>query len=202
MKTKIEEIDAQTSAENLTNKNLSIENIVCTFNLNQEFDLEILNNYLDYTEYEPESFPFLVYRPQKKQGTILIPTNGKVSLVGCKKKEEVIQLAIHLIDQLSPIAPKELPTHEALIVQNIVVNGDLNHELDLSAIAVLLGIENTEYEPEQFPGVIYRENDRITMLLFSSGKFVVTGSTSYGQALSSVERLLDLFSQANIPIEL
>lgn len=86
MKTKIEEIDAQTSAENLTNKNLSIENIVCTFNLNQEFDLEILNNYLDYTEYEPESFPFLVYRPQKKQGTILIPTNGKVSLVGCKKK--------------------------------------------------------------------------------------------------------------------
>lgn len=82
------------------------------------------------------------------------------------------------------------------------MNGDLNHELDLSAIAVLLGIENTEYEPEQFPGVIYRENDRITMLLFSSGKFVVTGSTSYGQALSSVERLLDLFSQANIPIEL
>ena len=44
----------------------------------------------------------------------------------------------------------------AITVQNIVVSGDLGETLNLNAIAIGLGLESIEYEPEQFPGLVYR----------------------------------------------
>jgi len=64
-------------------------------------------------------------------------------------------------------------------VQNIVASADLKTDLNLNAIALGLGLENIEYEPEQFPGLVYRiKVPKVVVLIFSSGKLVVTGGKS------------------------
>jgi len=75
-------------------------------------------------------------------------------------------------------------------VQNIVASADLGTDLNLNAIAVGLGLENVEYEPEQFPGLVYRLTDpRVVVLIFGSGKMVVTGGKSPEDAQKAVEKI-------------
>jgi transcription initiation factor TFIID TATA-box-binding protein len=60
-----------------------------------------------------------------------------------------------------------------------VSSADLGETLNLEAIAIGLGLEDVEYEPEQFPGLVYRLDDpRVVILLFGSGKAAVTGGTT------------------------
>ncbi|MDY6780191.1 MAG: hypothetical protein SV760_06555, partial [Halobacteria archaeon] len=66
-------------------------------------------------------------------------------------------------------------------IRNIVCIEDLERELNLNTLAVELGLEEVEYEPEQFSGLIYRSNDGV-VLVFGSGKVVVTGARSEGDA--------------------
>lgn len=200
MTTLIDNIDEEVSESLLNQRGFTVENIVGTLDLGQEFDLVYMSTYLDNTSYEPETSPFLVYRPQPEQGTILLPTNGKVSLVGCKSKDNIIQLGNRLINELSQLVTEELPSPKEIEVQNIVVQGNIQHELELPPIVVLLGTEQAEYEPEQFPGVIYRPTDGTTVLIFNSGKFMVNGATSYSQALSAADRLIEKFREAGVPM--
>lgn len=68
----------------------------------------------------------------------------------------------------------------------------MGKELNLNAVTVELGLENTEYEPEQFPSVIYKPNDLpCTILLFSTGKIVITGIKTEGAAQKAYERVFD-----------
>lgn len=199
MSNKINRIDEEISESELSSRGFTIENIVGTLDLNNEFDLLRVSEFLPNTEYEPETHPFLVYRPDNVQGTILLPTNGKSSLVGCKSKKEIKELGRHLTQILSEIAVNEIPSNSRIEIQNIVLQGNLEHELALPPIVVLLGMENAEYEPEQFPGVIYKPGDGTTALIFSSGKFMVNGATTYSQALNSVDNLMDKFKQGGVP---
>jgi len=60
-----------------------------------------------------------------------------------------------------------------------VASADLKTALNLNAVALGLGLENIEYEPEQFPGLVYRiKQPKIVVLIFSSGKLVITGGKS------------------------
>ena len=75
-----------------------------------------------------------------------------------------------------------------ITVQNIVASADLQAVLNLNAIAIGLGLENIEYEPEQFPGLVYRIDDpKVVVLIFSSGKLVVTGGKSPENCEQGVE---------------
>lgn len=196
----ISKIDKCISEGKLKNSGLSVENIVATLDLGQEFDLSSLAEFLDDSEYEPETTPFTIWRPSGFNGTVLIPTNGMASLVGCKSKNGLIRLANHLISKLSEIAPQKLPSPSKLEIQNIVVQGDLDAELELTEITLLLGLENTEYEPEQFPGVIYRTSQNNTVLIFSSGKFMVNGAESYDESLETVKRLVNQLDTVGLQI--
>jgi transcription initiation factor TFIID TATA-box-binding protein len=77
-------------------------------------------------------------------------------------------------------------------LENIVASAKLNRELNLNNIA--FSLENTEYEPEQFPGLVYRmDNPRVTFLLFGSGKIICTGGRSIEdvkKAVSKIDRRL------------
>ena len=63
-----------------------------------------------------------------------------------------------------------------LEVSNIVATAELDLTVSLEILAVHLGMESVEYEPEQFPALLFRGSDH-TILLFSSGKVVCTGLT-------------------------
>lgn len=67
---------------------------------------------------------------------------------------------------------------------------DLRRKVNLEALAVLLGLQNTEYEPEQFPGLVYRpEEYGVTLLVFASGKVIIGGTTSHSLAEEAVNEL-------------
>lgn len=79
-------------------------------------------------------------------------------------------------------------------MQNIVASVDFDYRLNLNAIAIGLGLENIEYEPEQFPGLVYRlDEPAVVALLFGSGKAVMTGAKTteeITQATTAVETRL------------
>ncbi|MFO7832898.1 MAG: TATA-box-binding protein, partial [Halohasta sp.] len=79
-----------------------------------------------------------------------------------------------------------------ITVQNIVTSADLGTDLNLNAIAIGLGLENIEYEPEQFPGLVYRLDDPdVVALLFGSGKLVITGGKEPSDAEAAVDVITD-----------
>jgi transcription initiation factor TFIID TATA-box-binding protein len=79
------------------------------------------------------------------------------------------------------------PTAE---IKNIVATAELNSLPSLEALAIGLGLEQTEYEPEQFPALIYRGGDSV-LLVFSSGKMVCTGLTDLEQISSAIGRITE-----------
>ena len=78
------------------------------------------------------------------------------------------------------------------IEPNVVCTAELGESLNLNALAIGLGLEKIEYEPEQFPGLIYRSADfDSVVLLFASGRVVITGSPD----LDSAERTFRMLSE-------
>ena len=75
-------------------------------------------------------------------------------------------------------------------MQNIVASADLKRELNIGAIVEGLGLECMEYEPEVFPGLVYRlEEPKTAILVFSSGRLVITG----GRTKEECERAVNIF---------
>jgi transcription initiation factor TFIID TATA-box-binding protein len=84
-------------------------------------------------------------------------------------------------------------------VQNIVATADLHSVLDLNAVATGLGLENIEYEPEQFPGLVYRLSDpKVVVLLFNSGKLVVTGGKKPEDMVNAVDRIVEKLNSVSL----
>ena len=93
--------------------------------------------------------------------------------------------------------PIEAPTE--ITVQNIVSSADLGQSLNLNALAIGLGLEHVEYEPEQFPGLVYRlDEPEVVILLFGSGKIVITGGKSAKDAVGGVERVTERIEQVGL----
>jgi transcription initiation factor TFIID TATA-box-binding protein len=82
--------------------------------------------------------------------------------------------------------------HPEFKVQNIVASANLGKELNLGAIVVGLELEGMEYEPEVFPGLVYRiKEPKSAILIFSSGRLVITGGKTLEDSNKSVDVLLD-----------
>ncbi len=151
-----------------------IENIVATVTLDQTLDLYAIETSIPNVEYNPDQFPGLVYRLEEPKVTALIFKSGKMVVTGAKSTQQLIEAVKKII--------RELKKHGIVIVgrpkvqiQNIVASANLNICVDLERAALTL--ENSMYEPEQFPGLIYRmQNPRVVLLIFSSGKMVITGA--------------------------
>ena len=175
---------------------LSVENVVASSAIGQELDLESLSMDLVGSDYNPDNFPGLVYRTQDPKAANLIFRSGKVVCTGANSVDDVHRALDALFEELDdlgiPIENREEPT-----VQNIVSSADLKARLNLNAIAIGLGLEDVEYEPEQFPGLVYRLSDpKVVVLLFGSGKIVITGAKQVPDAERAVDvvagRLEDL----------
>lgn len=72
----------------------------------------------------------------------------------------------------------------------MVAVGTIDAEIDLNELSIELGLENIEYEPEQFPGLVYRPSDtNCVLLVFGSGKVVITGGRSVEEDTDAFEKL-------------
>ncbi|MDL0126316.1 TATA-box-binding protein [Halobacterium salinarum] len=175
---------------------IHIENVVASSDIGQELALDQLATDLDGAEYNPEDFPGVVYRLQEPKSATLIFRSGKVVCTGAKSVDAVhdaLEIVFADIRELGI----DVPSNPPVGVQNIVSSASLEQSLNLNAIAIGLGLEQIEYEPEQFPGLVYRLDDPdVVVLLFGSGKLVITGAqkpVDAQHALGHVEdRLTDL----------
>ena len=180
----------------VASESIQVENVVASSDIGQELDLETLADDLVASDYNPDNFPGLVYRLQEPKAAALIFRSGKIVCTGANSVKNVQTALRQVFDELRELGIQVTDAPE-IVIQNIVSSADLGHTLDLNAIAIGLGLENIEYEPEQFPGLVYRlDEPSVVALLFGSGKLVITGGKQLEdaeQALSVIEdRLTDL----------
>ncbi len=168
---------------------VKIQNIVASASIADRLDLKRIEKALPDTKYTPNVFPGLVLRPKELKAAFLLFTSGKVVCTGAKTVEDVEKSVYGMMDLLRQ-AGFDVVDKPEINVQNIVASGDLHGKLDLIETAVALGLENVEYEPEIFPGMVYRRPDLgVVLLLFSSGRIVCTGAKKPEQAFDAVSRI-------------
>lgn len=167
--------------------NIKIENVVASTKLAEEFDLIKIEAEFEGAEYNKKKFPGLVYRVTDPKAAFLVFTSGKVVCTGAKNVADVHTVIGNMAKKLNGLGIETIADPE-ITVQNIVASADLKATLNLNAIAIGLGLENIEYEPEQFPGLVYRiAVPKVVVLIFSSGKLVVTGGKSPEHCEQGVE---------------
>lgn len=158
---------------------INIENVVASTKLAEAFDLYKIEVELEDATYNKKKFPGLVYRVKAPKAAFLIFTTGKVVCTGAKNVEDVRTVITNLAKTLKSIGFEKINLEPEIHVQNIVASADLKTRLNLNAVALGLGPENIEYEPEQFPGLVYRiKQPTVVVLIFSTGKLVITGGKS------------------------
>ncbi len=166
---------------------IRVENVVASVQLHIEIPLDKLVTSLDNIEYEPEQFPGLVHRLKKPKTATLIFSSGKLVCTGAKSPKDTNEAVSIVVSKIRKAGVK-VPKKYVVNVENIVASAKLDRELNLDNIA--FSLENAEYEPEQFPGLVYRMNDpKVAFLLFGSGKIVCTGGRSIADIRRAVEKL-------------
>jgi len=171
---------------------ITLQNIVASTIFAEKLDLDIIAQSIEETEYEPEQFPGLVFRVKDPKTATLLFRSGKANCTGAKNIEDVRKTIEIVAGRLREIDIKDVYENKELkiTVQNMVATASLEGELNLSEVAMGLGLDNIEYEPEQFPGLVYRiKEPKVVMLLFSSGKIVCTGGRKTEDVSVAVENL-------------
>jgi len=168
-----------------------VENIVASTSFSDKLDLDVIAQSLEDAEYEPEQFPGLVYRLNDPKTATLLFRSGKANCTGAKNVEDVKRTVEIIAEKLRKLGVEVYKNSDLkIVIQNIVAISDLGTELNLNEVAMGLGLENVEYEPEQFPGLVYRISDpKVAMLLFGSGKIVCTGARQTEDVSKAVEKL-------------
>ena len=168
--------------------NYKIQNIVATASLGKPVPLTKLARTQPNTEYNPETFPGLVLRVKEPKSAVLVFSSGNLVCTGTKSLTQVREVIDAVIKQLKKISVN-ITGKPKITVQNIVASGSIELKLSLNFLA--LEMENTEYEPEQFPGLVYKLIEpTATFLLFSNGKLVCTGTKNKQQLEDSMDQLL------------
>ncbi len=175
---------------------ISIENVVASATLNQTIDLSAVVRLFPAVEYKPEQFPGLVYRLKRPKTATLIFSSGKMVCTGAKSERQARMAVMRVVEDLK----KEdiiIINKPEVQIQNIVASASLNGYIDLEKSTYTL--ERTMYEPEQFPGLIYRMNDpKVVILLFASGKLVCTGAKKEEEVHKSVTKLQSILEEKDL----
>jgi transcription initiation factor TFIID TATA-box-binding protein len=160
---------------------------VASATLNQRIDLNAVVKGYPGVEYRPEQFPGLVFRLKRPKTATLIFNSGKMVCTGAKSEKESKRAVMKVIRELKKSGIIIIGKPE-LKIQNIVASANLSGLIDLERSAYSLG--RTMYEPEQFPGLIYRMDDpKVVILLFASGKLVCTGAKKEEDVYEAVTKL-------------
>ncbi len=177
----------QGSSVDLKDLDLRIENVVATASLEQKIDLPSIMKVFRNVEYRPRRFPGLVFRMKNPKTATLIFTTGNMVCTGAKSAKMAISAVRKVVRELK----KEgfiIKRRPKIKIVNIVGTANVGGKVDLEAAAAIM--DNIMYEPEQFPGLIYRiPEPKVVMLIFSSGKTVITGGKTREQVEEAVEIL-------------
>lgn len=163
--------------------------MVISSSLDAELPLNKLASSLPNVEYNPDQFPGLIFKLKDPKRTALLFNSGKIVFAGGKNEDQIRSGIKSLVETLKKLGI-QVNENPEIHVQNIVASGQIPFKLNLNVL--VLKLENVEYEPEQFPGLVYKLPGRnATFLIFSNGKIVCTGVKKIGDIEPSVDDLVE-----------
>lgn len=174
---------------------LKIENIVASGSVAEAIDIEYLSGVLDGCVLNKQKFPGAVYHMKEPEIALLLFSSGKIVMTGISNKEEFRESLSTIISQLNGLGIKtiEFPN---VVISNMVYSYDSKCFINLNKVMLTLSHESVEYEPEQFPGLVYRMKDpKVVALLFSSGKYILTGAKNLDDVKLSIDYLTNKLGQ-------
>lgn len=175
---------------------LSIVNVVGGGSIGREIDLsQTAQDFpADSVEYNPSSFGAVVIRYDDPKATIMLYSSGKYSLAGAQSVDGARTVAQKFTSDIERMTQSELSS-KSFEIRYLVATADLGSQIDLNEVIVQFGINETEYEPEQFPALFYRPEDQQWFYsVFGSGKVIINGCQSTDelkQAYSQIKRELN-----------
>jgi transcription initiation factor TFIID TATA-box-binding protein len=206
--TKEEELEPELDEEILEkdeNITVNIQNVVASVDLYFKINLEKTATVLMYSSevsYIPEQFPGLVVKIKEPKTSALVFSSGKMVITGAKSAAEIKEAVAVLRKKLKESSTSKGPKNKTakITVQNIVASGNIGFKIDLELAALLL--ENSMYEPEQFPGLIYRlKKPKTVLLLFQTGDVVCTGAKKELYVYQAVKHVKDDLASIEALIE-
>jgi len=170
-------------------KNLKIENIVASGVIADSIDLEDIAEKIENCELNKKKFPGAVFRIENPKVAVLVFSSGKIVMTGIRREPDLDTGLDYLMKELKKAGVPVFQTPDVAIT-NMVCSYDTEKQINLNRIVVALNLENIEYEPEQFPGLVYRlEDPKIVALLFSSGKVILTGGRNLDDVKAGLDKL-------------
>ena len=175
-----------------------VVNVVASASIGKELMLQDIAFQLEGAEYDQDRFPGLIYKLAEPKTAVLIFRSGKVVCIGARSIPDVHVAINKVVDELRVL---DMPVKDEpdIVIQNIVATTNLESTLNLIQIAMSLGFENVEYEPEAFPGLVYRMDDpKVVLLLFGSGKMVCVGAREVNNIKDAVRNIKEELSTAGL----
>jgi len=175
---------------------INIQNVVAAATLNQKVDLNAIVKSFPGVEYRPEQFPGLVFRIKRPKTATLIFNSGKMVCTGAKSENESRRAVMTVVKELKKSGIVIIRKPDLKVV-NIVASASLGGKIDLEkAVTTLV---KTMYEPEQFPGLIYRMDEpKVVILIFASGNLVCTGAKKEQEVYDAVHKLHEILEEQNL----
>lgn len=170
---------------------VSVVNVVGAGNLGVELNLSTLQEDISGSEvnYDAENYPGLHVRLEPDAPMVTLYRTGAYHITGSESEVELMDTQQLLLERLRELGV-EVSGDAGFSVRNVVSVADVEEDLNLNAIAIKFGLEIVEYEPEQFPGLVYRpEEFDVVFLIFGSGKVVITGSPGLSESEAAFESL-------------
>ncbi|KAK9869932.1 hypothetical protein WA026_006030 [Henosepilachna vigintioctopunctata] len=167
--------------------NVIIQNCVATVSLNTELNLTVINARTRNSEYNPARFHGLVMRIREPRTTALIFKSGKIVCTGGRNEQDTL-LAMKKFARIIQKLGYNI-RFENFTIQNLVATCDLRFPIKLENLNQLHN-QFSNYEPELFPGLIYRMvKPRIVLLIFVNGKIVFTGGKTRNDIKEALENI-------------
>lgn len=188
-----EEERVQNMLKSMREPEITIQNVVSSADIRQRLDLHEISKRIKKSRYDPDKFPGLVLKLDEPKAALLLFSSGKFVCTGTKSVEESAQAINAAIEVLRKhgIEVKGRPLIKA---ENIVASAKLHVKVDIEKLA--LELENTLYEPEQFPGLIFRMRDPdVVFLIFASGSLVCTGAKKESDVKRAVYKLRETLAK-------
>ena len=166
---------------------VKIQNVVASATLDQKINLLDIMKVFRNVEYRPKQFPGLVFRLKRPKTATLIFGSGRMVCTGAKSEKEARSAVMKVVRELKTGGIIILGKPK-IVIQNMVASANLHGKIDIETAADIM--DNVMYEPEQFPGAIYRMTEpKVVLLVFASGKLVITGAKKEEQVHEAVEKI-------------
>ncbi|NHN60455.1 MULTISPECIES: TATA-box-binding protein [Halorussus] len=174
-----------------------IVNVVAAGKLGREMDIPAITEDIDaaVVKLSDESYSHRVVYLRRDEGGPMATLfrSGSYHITGADSTEGAEELKDWMVAALEDLGIEVTAT---FAIKNVVLTGDLEEQVNLNTLVTALGLEKTEYEPEQFPGVVYRPPDiDCVFLIFGSGKVVITGSPDVETAVEGFQKVTERLKQ-------